>query len=75
MIGCGVPHFSVGEFPHRDEVHLGRERRAVVEGLADQVDQEGMLAVVMVWRPGLKDIQRLAVAEEHRRLRLAHDHL
>ena len=75
MIGCGVPHFLFANSLRRNKIHFCGEGRAVVERLADPVNQHRDVGRCNGMTPWFEHIQRIAVAEEDRALAFADDHL
>ena len=65
--------FAVGEFLHRNEIDFAREGGAVIEGLADEIDQLGNVCGGDDMPSGTEHIQGLTVAEEDRSLPVTHD--
>src|SRR5689334_15873724 len=67
--------FLVGKFLHRNEIHFRRERSAVVERFANEIDQQWNVRGRNGMTPRPKHIQCVSIPEEHRRLSFAYDHL
>jgi hypothetical protein len=67
--------FLVRELLARDEVHFGREGCAIVEGLADPVNQQRDVGCCNCVAACFEHVQRITVTEEYCPLTFTHDHL